>query len=194
MVKTLSTMLPLGTSAVPFTLSDANGERHHWNQLRGEHGTLVMFICNHCPYVVHLKPALAELAKEYQAKGIGVVAINSNDYESYPDDAPKQMRADVETFAYSFPYLVDETQEVAQSYKAACTPDFFVFDKHDALAYRGQFDDSRPGNDVAVTGSDLRTALDALLAGEAVATVQKPSLGCNIKWRPGAEPSYFGDG
>lgn len=194
MAKTLSTMLPLGTTAQPISLLDARGERYQWDQLRGKQGTLVMFICNHCPYVIHLKPALAELAKEYQAKGFGVVAINSNDYASYPDDAPKHMLEDAEAFGYSFPYLVDETQEVAQSYKAACTPDFFVFDKQDALVYRGQFDDSRPGNDVNVTGSDLRNALDAILAGEAVATAQKPSLGCNIKWRPGAEPSYFGNG
>lgn len=190
MAKTLSTMLPLGSIAHPFSLPDPNGKVHEWKSLRGKRGTLVMFICNHCPYVVHLKSAISSLAQEYQKQDIACVAINSNDFEIYKDDAPAQMLIDSQTFGYSFPYLIDASQAVAKSYQAACTPDFYLFDVEDRLVYRGQFDDSRPGNDVAITGLDIRRALDALLQGASVVEQQKPSLGCNIKWKPGNEPNY----
>ncbi|MCA9547463.1 MAG: thioredoxin family protein, partial [Myxococcales bacterium] len=148
-------------------------------------------ICNHCPFVVHLKPALAELGRRYIDR-VGIVAISSNDVTSHPQDGPKHMAADHARQGYPFPYLYDETQAVAKAYGAACTPDFFLFDRTLHLSYRGQFDDSRPGNDVPVTGADLRAASDAVLAGRQPAPGQKPSLGCNIKWKPGNEPSYFG--
>ena len=149
------------------------------------------FICNHCPYVKHVAPALAELAKEYQEKGVAVVAINSNDFENYPDDSPAKMKAEIAARGYTFPYLVDESQQVAKAYHAACTPDFFLFDADRKLVYRGQLDDSRPGNNLPVTGKDLRAALDAVLAGRPVAKDQRPSIGCNIKWRKGNRPAVF---
>lgn len=148
-------------------------------------------MCNHCPYVRHVREGLLLVIKEYQKKGVAIVGINSNDAKAYPDDAPDKMLEDALKFGYSFPYLYDKTQEVAKAYHAACTPDFFLFDKDKKLFYRGQMDDSRPGNGVPVTGKDLRFALDALLAGQPLFSAQKPSLGCNIKWKPGNEPGYF---
>jgi thiol-disulfide isomerase/thioredoxin len=152
---------------------------------------LVMFICNHCPFVKHVRDELARLGREYTPRGVGIVAISSNDPAAYPDDSPDRMREEKAEAGYVFPYLFDETQEVAAAYHAACTPDFFLFDGDRRLAYRGQLDDSRPGNGVPVTGRDLRAALDALLAGEPVPSEQRPSLGCNIKWRPGGEPKWW---
>ena len=149
-------------------------------------------MCNHCPYVKHVAAGLAELAKEYQRRGVAVVGINSNDVDAYPDDSPAKMAEEVKLRGYTFPYLYDETQAVAKAYRAACTPDFYVFDRQRKLVYRGQMDSSRPGSDVPVTGEDLRAALDAVLAGQPVSANQKPSLGCNIKWKPGNEPDYFG--
>jgi hypothetical protein len=150
-----------------------------------------MFICNHCPFVKHLRDALAAFGKEYQAKGLAVVGISSNDVAAHPDDGPEQMQAEAKSAGYTFPYLYDATQAVAQSYKAACTPDFFLFDANMALAYRGQFDNSRPGNGKPITGADLRTAADRVLSGQPPLIEQKPSIGCNIKWKAGREPEYF---
>jgi thiol-disulfide isomerase/thioredoxin len=151
-----------------------------------------MFICNHCPYVQHVRQGLAALCREYEAKGVGIVGINSNDVVSHPDDSPEKMRQEKQEVGYTFPYLFDETQQTARAYRAACTPDFFLFDAGRKLAYRGQMDDSRPGNGVPVTGKDLRAALDAVIAGRRPSDLQKPSLGCNIKWKEGIEPDYFG--
>jgi len=151
-----------------------------------------MFICNHCPYVKHVRAELAKLERDYSLRGIGIVAINSNDATAYPEDGPAMMAEEARVAGYSFPYVFDETQRVAQAYRAACTPDFYVFDKGRRLAYRGQLDDSRPGNGIPVTGKDLRTALDLLLVGQSPSVQQKPSLGCNIKWKVGNEPDYFG--
>jgi thiol-disulfide isomerase/thioredoxin len=148
-------------------------------------------MCNHCPVVKHIRPGLAQLARDYQTRKVAVVAISSNDVANYPDDSPAKMAAEVKSAGYIFPYLYDETQEVAKAYRAACTPDFYIFDKDQRLAYRGQFDDSRPGNGVPVTGKDLRAALDAVLAGKPASSNQKPSIGCNIKWKAGNEPDYF---
>ena len=192
MAKTPSTMLPLGTKAPPFALKDAvSGDTFALDDFSGCHGLLVMFICNHCPYVIHLRDHLANLTAEYRAKGIGVVAINSNDVEKYPDDSPEMMREEVKKVGYKFPYLFDADQSVAKAYQAACTPDFFLFDENRRLVYRGQYDDSRPGNDKAVTGKDLRQALEAVVSGDPVGTEQVASIGCNIKWKPGNEPAYF---
>lgn len=192
MVKTLSTMLPLGTTAPDFSLTDAHGETHSLKPLtKDAKGTVVAFICNHCPYVKLLKEAFATFAKEYQKKGIVTIAINSNDVENYPDDSPEKMTEDSQTFDYTFPYLIDDSQEVAKTYKAACTPDFYVFDSELSLVYRGQFDDSRPGNGVTPDGADLRKTLNALLSNTAIDANQKPSLGCNIKWKEGNEPDFF---
>jgi len=149
-------------------------------------------MCNHCPYVKHIRSALAELAREYVGRGLAMVGINANDVSSHPDDRPARMAEEVRSAGYVFPYLYDESQAVAKAYRAACTPDFFLFDRERKLAYRGQFDDSRPGNGIPITGKDLRAALDALLAGRPVASDQRPSLGCNIKWKAGNEPDYFG--
>jgi thiol-disulfide isomerase/thioredoxin len=149
-------------------------------------------MCNHCPFVKHIRSQLAQLARDYQAKGAAIVGINSNDVENYPDDAPDKMALEVKSAGYTFPYLYDKTQAVAKAYRAACTPDFFLFDKEKKLVYRGQLDNSRPGNDLPVTGADLRAALDAVLEDRAVPKEQKPSIGCNIKWKPGNEPDYFG--
>lgn len=192
MVKTASTMLPLGTKAPEFTLPDATGRVMHFSDFNEERGLLVMFICNHCPYVKLLRKAIADLGREYQQKCVSVVAIMPNDAENYPDDRPEKMVDEIMTWGYTFPYLYDETQAVAQAYRAACTPDFFLFDADRRLYYRGQFDDARPGNGVEVTGRDLRHALERLLAGEPAPEDQKPSLGCNIKWKPGNAPDYFG--
>jgi peroxiredoxin len=183
-------MLPLGTAAPDFALPDANGRTVSLGDFAGAPALLVMFICNHCPYVKHVAAGLAQLAREYQQRGVAIVGINSNDVENFPEDAPAKMAQEVRQRGYTFPYLYDETQEVAQTYHAACTPDFFVFDKDRKLVYRGQMDVSRPGNGIPVTGEDLRAALDAVLAGKPVLKDQKPSMGCNIKWKPGNEPAY----
>lgn len=184
MALTYSTMLPLGTAAPPFSLPDAvSGKMMSLSELRSDKATLVMFICNHCPFVQHIQSELARFARDYVAKGVSVIAINSNDVAAYPEDSPEKMREVAQRLGYVFPYLFDETQEVARAYNAACTPDFFLFDSSLRLVYRGQFDDSRPSNGVAVTGKDLRAALDNLLAGRPVSAEQKPSVGCNIKWK-----------
>jgi peroxiredoxin len=186
-----STMLPLGTEAPAFNLPDAQGKPVSISDFEDAPALLVVFMCNHCPYVKHIRESFVQLVKEYQAKGVAVVGINANDVEAFPDDSPEYMARDAETYGYTFPYLYDQTQDVARTYQAACTPDFFLFDKGRGLAYRGQMDSSRPGNDKALTGEDLRAALDAVLAGGAVSPQQKPSMGCSIKWKPGNEPDYF---
>jgi peroxiredoxin len=192
MVLTPSTMLPLGTKAPAFSLPNIDGRTVSLNDFRGKPATLVVFMCNHCPYVKHVAEGLAQLARDYQAKGVGVVGISSNYVGTHPADSPEQMVREAEERGYTFPYLYDETQEAAKAYRAACTPDFYVFDKEHNLAYRGQMDDSRPGNGKPVTGADLRAALDAVLAGKPAPKDQKASIGCNIKWKPGSEPDYFG--
>jgi thiol-disulfide isomerase/thioredoxin len=177
-------MLPLGTKAPDFELLDTvTDETLSFQKLKGEKGTVVLFICNHCPFVIHVNPEISKLGKEYQAKGINFVAISSNDVENYPQDAPHLMKEKAQEMDYTFPYLYDETQEVAKAYDAACTPDFYLFDGDSKLVYRGQLDDSRPGNGLPLTGSDLRKAMDALLEGKAIDSDQKPSIGCNIKWK-----------
>jgi peroxiredoxin len=191
MVLTPSTMLPLGTKAPDFSLPNVDGSMVSLHDLAGAPALLVIFMCNHCPYVKHVAPELAKLARDYRAKGVAVVAINSNDVSSHPDDSPEQMVHEVERRDYTFSYLFDETQEVAKDYHAACTPDFYVFDGNQKLAYRGQLDASRPDTGVPLTGQDLRAALDAVLAGRKAPIDQKPSIGCNIKWKPGNEPEYF---
>lgn len=191
MVKTASTMLRLGTPAPDFSLLNVDGRTVSRDDFAGQPALLVMFICNHCPFVKHIADELARLGRDYQARQVGVVAINSNDTSSHPDDSPERMVHEAEERGYTFPYLFDEEQTVAQAYRAACTPDFFVFDRDRRLVYRGQLDDSRPGNGKPVTGSDLRAALDAVLAGRPVPEPQTASIGCNIKWRPGHEPEYF---
>ena len=191
MALTPSTMkLSVAAAAPDFSLPDPDGKAHSLHEFAGKQGLLVAFICNHCPYVKHVAPEFAKLAKEYQGKGVAVVAINSNDVANYPDDSPAKMKTEISERGYTFPYLFDETQAVAHAYHAACTPDFFLFDKEQKLAYRGQMDSSRPGNSEPVTGNDLRAALDAVLAGRPAATDQRPSMGCNIKWKPGNEPRY----
>lgn len=183
MARTPSNMLPLGTKAPKFELLDTvSNKKCSLDDLKGEKGTVIMFICNHCPFVIHVNPMIVKLAKEYQEKGISFVAISSNDVENYPQDAPHLMKDKAQEEDYTFPYLYDETQEVAKAYDAACTPDFYLFDSEMKLVYRGQLDDSRPGNDVPLTGTDLKNAMDAVLDGKAVVAEQKPSLGCNIKW------------
>ncbi len=191
---THSTMLPLGTVAPAFELPATDGRTVSLNDFQKTPALLVMFICNHCPYVKHVRQGIKELAREYQDKGVAVVAISSNDVQTHPDDSPELMATEKAEVGYTFPYLYDESQEVAKAYHAACTPDFYVFDNQRKLAYRGQLDDSRPGNDIPVTGKDLRAALDAVLAGQAVPEPQKPSIGCNIKWKAGQEPDYFNVG
>jgi peroxiredoxin len=191
MVKTASTMLPLGTPAPPFRLPDFSGRVVSIDEFRQAPALLVAFLCNHCPFVRHVRHEFARLAREYQERGVAVVGINSNDIEAYPDDSPAGMAAEAKAAGYTFPYLFDETQEVARAYRAACTPDFYLFDGGRRLVYRGQMDDSRPGSDLPVTGEDLRRALDAVLSGRPVPPEQKPSLGCNIKWKPGNAPDYF---
>ncbi len=188
---TASTMLALGTTAPDFRLPDTKGQIVSRDDFRSAPALLVAFICNHCPYVKHIRSGWAAFAREYQAKGLAIVGINSNDAGEYPEDGPNKMVDEVKKAGYVFPYLYDETQAVAAAYRAACTPDFFVFDSGRRLVYRGQFDDSRPGNNVPVTGKDLRAACDAALAGKPVAPTQKPSVGCNIKWKAGNEPEYF---
>ncbi|WP_293374683.1 thioredoxin family protein [Nevskia sp.] len=184
MAQTPSTMLPLGTIAPPFSLPDTvSGATLSLAELKSPQATVVMFICNHCPYVIHLRAGLSQLARDYQPRGVAFIAISSNDVEHYPQDAPDLMRAFAQTSGFGFPYLYDQSQDVARAYQAACTPDFFVFDGALTLAYRGQFDDARPGNGRPVTGAAMRAALDALLAGGVVSEDQVPSVGCNIKWK-----------
>ncbi|MAT80994.1 MAG: thioredoxin family protein [Phycisphaerae bacterium] len=183
MARTPSTMQPLGTRASDFTLPDGLGVRHSLQSVRGEQGLLVIFMCNHCPFVVHIAEELARLGEDYPSRGIGIVAISSNDVENYPQDGPEKMAATAAEWGLTYPYLYDETQDVARAYDAACTPDFFVFNKDLELVYRGQLDDSRPESGIPVDGRDLRSAMDALLAGTPIDPAQKPSLGCNIKWK-----------
>ena len=190
MAVTASKMLTLGTPAPNFRLPDTEGNIVSLADFEESPALLVIFMCNHCPFVKHVLSDLVRLAKEYQAKGLAVVGINSNDVANYPEDSPEMMAKLVEEVGFTFPYLYDETQEVAKAYQATCTPDFFLFDQEMKLAYRGQMDDSRPGNDVLVTGVDLTAAMDAVLAGSEVNPEQKPSMGCNIKWKPENQPHY----
>ncbi len=184
MARTPSNMIPLGTIAPDFELLDSvTGEKKSYSDISGNEGTLIMFICNHCPYVKHIEDELILLSNEYISRGIGIAGISSNDIVKYPEDAPERMKELAEEKGYPFPYLYDESQEVAKSYDAACTPDFYLFDSEKKLVYRGQLDDSRPESDIPVTGKDLRAALNSLLSGEPPNPDQKPSLGCNIKWK-----------
>lgn len=191
MVRTASDMLPLGTTAPDFRLRDAvSGRDVALADLPADRPLLVMFLCNHCPYVVHVRDEIGRLAADYR-EHVTIVAINANDLATHPDDGPEHMRTLAIELGWAFPFLFDDTQDVAKAYHAACTPDFFLFDRERRLAYRGQLDGSRPGNTVPVTGADLRGALDAVVAGRSPTTEQRPSLGCNIKWKAGAEPDYF---
>lgn len=184
MARTPSNMLPLGTPAPDFKLPDTiSGKSLSLGELKSDKATVIMFICNHCPFVKHVDEGIVSLAKDYQTKGVSFIAISSNDVENYPQDSPELMKEEAEKVGYTFPYLYDETQEVAKAYDAACTPDFYVFDADLKCAYRGQLDDSRPGNGKPVTGKDLRAALDEILEGKPVSAPQIPSLGCNIKWK-----------
>jgi thiol-disulfide isomerase/thioredoxin len=184
MAATESTMLPLGTKAPAFTLPDTvSGKQIALSAVQSDRATVVMFLCNHCPYVKHVNPELVRLANDYLPRGVSFVAISANDVEAYPDDSPQRMKEVAAMLGYPFPYLYDEDQSVARAYQAACTPDFFVFDSDMQLVYRGQLDGSRPKNDVPLTGEDLRAALDAMLAGQPVPEEQRPSIGCNIKWK-----------
>ncbi len=192
MVLTPSTMLPLGSPAPAFSLINVDSKIVSLSDFDEAPALLVIFLCNHCPYVVHIADYLAAFAHEYMSRGVAIVGINSNDTANYPADSPEQMVAEAEERGYPFPYLYDETQAVAQAYHAACTPDFFLFDANKKLVYRGQLDASRPDNGKPLTGIDLRAALDAVLAGKAPDENQTPSIGCNIKWKPGNEPNYFG--
>jgi len=186
-----STMLPLGTEAPDFRLANTSGEIISLSDLKGAPALVVIFMCNHCPYVKHIRGGLAQLARDYVPRGVAVVGISSNDVSNYPQDSPAKMAEEAKSAGYIFPYLYDETQAAAKAYHAACTPDIYLFDKDQRLVYRGQMDDSRPGSNIPVTGKDLRAALDAVLAGKPVSPNQKPSIGCNIKWKPGNEPDYF---
>jgi len=185
-----STMLPLGTSAPYFNLPDTQDRLVSIDDFKHSKALLVVFMCNHCPFVKHILKDFVKLVKEYQPKGVAVVGINSNDVESFPEDSPSMMKKLVKEMDFTFPYLYDENQEVAKKYRAACTPDFFLFDGERKLVYRGQMDDSRPGNNIPITGSDLRAAINAVLTGNQVSKRQKPSMGCNIKWKTGNEPDY----
>ena len=191
MVRTASTMLPLGTEAPAFTLPDTDGNPVSLSDFAGSKALLVIFMCNHCPYVKHVAEQLKLLSDEYMSSGVAVVGISSNDADKYQDDSPAAMAAEKQARGYQFPYLFDGDQSVAQAYAAACTPDFYLFDGDTKLVYRGQLDSSRPKSDIPVTGEDLRAALDALLAGQAPSDQQTPSIGCNIKWKEGSEPQYF---
>jgi len=184
-----SQMLPLGTEAPTFSLPDPDGALH--SLADGASAYLVMFICNHCPYVKHVREELARIGRDYSDRDVAIYAINSNDVTTHPGDSPEKMKEEAAAWGYVFPYLYDAGQDVAKAYRAACTPDFYVFDADRKLVYRGQLDDSRPSNDVPVDGRDLRAALDAVLSGQPVSFAQKASIGCNIKWRPGNEPDYF---
>ncbi|NBX77286.1 MAG: thioredoxin family protein [Proteobacteria bacterium] len=192
MALTPSTMLDLGTEAPDFSLPDTEKKTVKLSEVKGKKPFLVMFICNHCPYVKHIGKELSDLMREFQEKGIAVFGINSNDTVTYPDDSPEKMALEKKRLNYSFPYLVDASQETAKAYRAACTPDFFLFDKAGKLVYRGQFDESRPGNQIPVTGKDLRYALEAVISNRSQSAEQRPSIGCNIKWKKGNAPEYFG--
>jgi peroxiredoxin len=193
MVLTASTMLPLGTQAPDFHLPEVvSGKTISLNTFADTKALLIMFICQHCPFVKHIKTELAQLGKDYFNSELGILAISANDAEKYPDDGPESLKAMAIELDFKFPLCYDQTQETAKAYTAACTPDFFLFDSEGKLAYRGQLDDSRPSNNQPVTGADLRSAIAALLAGQPIKIEQKPSIGCNIKWKPGNEPSYFG--
>jgi peroxiredoxin len=191
MALTQSEMLPLGTQAPDFRLPDYKGDCVSLSDFKDAPALLVMFICNHCPYVQHVRPTIAKLTAEYGKKGVASVAINSNDVKRYPADSPAMMGEEVKAAGYAFPYLVDESQSVAKAYRAACTPEFYLFDKDRKLYYRGRLDGSTPGSEVPTTGEDLRRALDLVLAGKIAPNEQTPSMGCNIKWKPGNEPDYF---
>ncbi len=193
MVLTPSTMLDLGTTAPEFELPDVvSGESISLGSFEGKSALLVMFICKHCPYVIHVQDELARIGRDYGGRDVGVVAISSNDAENYPDDAPDQLRSMAQDLGFAFPFCYDESQQTAKDYTAACTPDFFLFDARQRLVYRGQLDDGRPGNDRPVNGKDLRAALGQVLAGDEPDPDQKPSIGCNIKWKPDSAPAYFG--
>ena len=195
MVRTASTMLPLGTQAPDFQLPDVvSGETISLATFAGKKALLVMFICRHCPFVKHLQTELAQIGKDYADRNVGIVAISANDATNYPDDAPDKLKEMAQQLGFVFPFCYDESQETAKTYTAACTPDFFLFDADARLVYRGQLDDSRPSTDKPVTGEDLRTALDAVLAAQPINPDQKPSIGCNIKWKPGKQPAYFASG
>ena len=191
MVRTASTMLTLGTKAPPFELVNVDSRTISLADFKDAKALLVIFMCNHCPFVKHVAQELVDLARDYQPRGVAIVGINSNDTAAHPDDSPEQMVQEAEQRGYTFPYLFDEDQAVAKAYRAACTPDFFLFDGQQRLVYRGQLDGSRPNTGIPVTGKDLRAALDAVLAGQPVPDDQNPSIGCNIKWKPGNEPNYF---
>jgi peroxiredoxin len=191
MVNTPSTMVPLGTQAPSFSLPDTEGKIVSLDDYKEAPALLVVFLCNHCPFVKHVLPQFVELAGDFQQRGVGIVGISSNDVSNYPDDSPEKMAELSRTMDFPFPYLYDESQQVARDYGAACTPDFYLFDREARLVYRGQMDDSRPGNGRPVTGADLRAAMDAVLEGRALPDDQKPSIGCNIKWKAGNEPDYF---
>lgn len=192
MARTPSTMLPLGTDAPPFSLPDTEGSTVSLEDYREAPALVVMFVCNHCPFVKHIADELGEFGRDAILKGVGVVAISSSDIETHPQDSPERMAEAKEEWSWPFPYLFDGSQDVARAYRAACTPDFYVFDGDQKLRYRGQFDGSRPGNGEPVTGRDLRSAVNALLKGDPVPEEQRPSIGCNIKWTPGHEPEYAG--
>lgn len=193
MVLTASTMLPLGTTAPHFQLPDVtSGELITLETFRDRKALLVIFLCQHCPFVKHVQSELAQIGQDYSENGLGIVAISANDIASYPDDSPENLKQMATDLNFGFPVCYDATQDVAKRYTAACTPDFFLFDSDRNLVYRGQLDDSRPSNEIPVTGQDLRTALNAVLSNQAVDSNQKPSIGCNIKWKPGNEPAYFG--
>ena len=191
MVKVNSTMLPLGTQAPSFSLYDPEGNLFTLDHSSKSNAFLVMFICNHCPFVHHIRKELARLANDYIKRDVSIIAINSNDYETHPGDSPEKMKDEIMEWGYNFPYLVDEDQSVAIAYQASCTPDFFLFDSQQQLVYRGQLDGGRPSNDIPVNGRDIRAALDTLLAGDDVAEEQVPSVGCNIKWKPNNSPEWF---
>ena len=191
MVNVTSTMLPLGTPLPDFTLPDPDGVDHGTADVGDAPGVLVAFVCNHCPYVKHIAADLGPLAKQWQDAGLAILAVNANDTSSYPDDSPDRMREFAAANGWTFPYLVDESQAVALDYRAACTPDFFLFDRDRRLAYRGRLDASRPNSGVPVTGDELGEAIDAVLAGRPVTGEQRPSMGCNIKWKPGNAPEWF---
>ena len=191
MVRTASTMLPLGTQAPDFTLANTDGQRVSLSDFRDKKALVIIFMCNHCPYVKHVAPELTRVSNEYMPKGVGFIGINSNDVIAHPEDNPEMMKAEVAKQGYKFPYLYDAEQSIAIAYNAACTPDIFVFDSDHRLVYRGQLDDSRPKTDKPLNGKDLRTALDSILAGKLVSSEQRPSIGCNIKWKEGSEPEYF---
>lgn len=189
---TPSTMLELGTTAPDFSLPTPDGTIYSLNEKSIDKGLLVVFMCNHCPYVIHIREQLVSKIRQYQEQGIEAVAINSNDFQQYPDDNPKKMAEVAQELGFSFPYLVDEDQRVAKAYRAACTPDIFLFNSNKKLVYRGQFDSARPGNKEPITGADLSNAVAHVIAGEPVSSKQQPSMGCNIKWKPGNAPEYFG--